>query len=264
MNKVKIPSFVRIASLFRKKGEPHMELPPPEKRPKHIAFIMDGNGRWANQRGLPRSAGHAAGSEALRDLIRACDEYKIKHMSLYAFSTENWNRPTDEVSALMSLITRYFTSEIDELDANGVRIRILGDIDAFPDKQRQSLIDSMERTKNNEGLQLNIALNYGGRAEIQRAARALAEKCVRGEMTPEQIDLDAISEETYTRGQPDVDLLIRTGGDKRVSNFLLWQTWYAELIFNPVYWPDYTREQLIRDLNEYASRDRRFGRVKEK
>lgn len=261
---MKIPDLATVASLFRRRSFSHMEPPPAEKRPRHIAFIMDGNGRWAKKRGLPRTAGHAAGTEALRGIIRACDDLKIEYMSIYAFSTENWNRPQDEVNALMGLITRYFLSEIDELDEKGVRIRILGDVNAFPDEQKQALIKAMARTKNNNGLKLNIALNYGGRAELVKAARGLAEKCVSGEMTPDKIDYDAVSGECYTSGQPDVDLLVRTGGDRRLSNFLLWQTWYAEIIFSPVYWPDYDRAQLIRDLNEFASRDRRFGRVKDK
>ncbi|MBQ3078478.1 MAG: di-trans,poly-cis-decaprenylcistransferase [Clostridia bacterium] len=225
---------------------------------------MDGNGRWAKKRSLPRSAGHAAGTEALREIIRACDEFKIEIMSIYAFSTENWNRPADEVQTLMKLITKYFLSEIDELMEKGVRIRILGDLDAFPDEQRQALITAQERTKDNKGLKLNIALNYGGRMEIIRAARALSEKCVKGEMKPDDISVETFSLETYTKDDKDVDLLIRTSGEKRLSNFLLWQTWYAEIIFSPVYWPDYNRDELIKDLHEYASRDRRFGKVKDK
>lgn len=241
-----------------------MEIPPLEKRPRHIAFIMDGNGRWAQRRSLPRSAGHAAGTEALREIIKACDELKIEVMSIYAFSTENWNRPQDEVNALMKLITKYFVSEIDELHEKGVRIKILGELDRFPEEQRLALEKAMAKTKDNQGLRLNIALNYGGRAEIVKAAKALSEKCMKGEMKPEEIDYDAISLEMYTSGDPDVDLLVRTSGDMRLSNFLLWQTWYAEIIFNPLCWPDYNRAALIKDLNEYALRDRRFGRVKTK
>ncbi len=251
-----------IAALFRKNAVSSDALPPKEKLPRHIAFIMDGNGRWARSKGLPRSAGHAAGTEALRDIIRACDEFKIEYMSIYAFSTENWQRPADEVNTLMSLITKYFLSEIDELHEKGVCIRILGDISAFPDEQRNALINAQARTKDNKGLKLNIALNYGGRAEIVFAARKLAEKCVSGDIKPSDISQDTLSDEMYTCGEPDVDLLIRTSGDMRLSNFMLWQTWYSEIIFNPVYWPDYNRARLIADLNEYSRRDRRFGRVK--
>lgn len=253
---------LKILRFFRKKGKGEMEVPPLEKRPRHIAFIMDGNGRWAQKRSLPRSAGHAAGTEALREIIRACDEFKIEVMSIYAFSTENWNRPQEEVNALMKLITKYFLSEIDELHEKGVRIKILGELDRFPGEQKLALQNAMERTKNNQGLKLNIALNYGGRAEIVRAVKSISQKCINGEMEIENIDYDAVSREMYTVGDPDVDLLIRTSGDMRLSNFLLWQTWYAEIIFNPIYWPDYNRQTLIKDLNEYAMRDRRFGRVK--
>lgn len=255
---------VKIFRFLRKKNTGEMEIPPIEKRPRHIAFIMDGNGRWAQRRSLPRSAGHAAGTEALREIIKACDELKIEVMSIYAFSTENWNRPADEVNALMKLITKYFLSEIDELHEKGVRIKILGELDRFPEEQKNALEKAMARTKDNQGLKLNIALNYGGRAEIVRAAKAIADKCMKGEMQTENIDYDAISDEMYTSGDPDVDLLIRTSGDMRLSNFLLWQTWYAEIVFNPLCWPDYNRAALIKDLNEYASRDRRFGRVKAK
>ncbi len=255
---------MNIFRFLRKKQAPALTVPPLEKRPRHIAFIMDGNGRWAQKRSLPRSAGHAAGTEALREIIKACDEFKIEVMSIYAFSTENWNRPQEEVSALMKLITKYFVSEIDELHEKGVKIKILGELEKFPEEQRLSLEKAMEKTKDNKGLKLNIALNYGGRAEIVRAAKAISKKCVSGEMDVEAIDYNAISNEMYTSGDPDVDLLIRTSGDMRLSNFLLWQTWYAEIIFNPVFWPDYNRAELIKDLNEYAARDRRFGRVKTK
>ena len=152
----------------------------PEKLPRHVGIIMDGNGRWAQERGLPRSAGHAAGTEALRDIIQACDDWGIYALSIYAFSTENWARPKDEVGALMNLILRYFQSEIDELDEKGAVIRIIGDIDGLPDKQRETVLRAMERTKDNDGLRLNIALNYGGHAELTRAARRLAERCARG------------------------------------------------------------------------------------
>ena len=240
------------------------ECPPKERLPRHIAFIMDGNGRWAQKRGLPRSAGHAAGTEALREIIRTCSDIGIECMSIYAFSTENWGRPEEEVSALMKLITRYFMSEIDELDEENVKITILGDVERFPQEQKQSLVNAMERTKDNTGLHLNIALNYGGRAELLRGVKTIAEKCEKGEMTSSEIGFDTISDALYTAGQPDVDLLVRTGGDERISNFLLWQTWYAELIFEKTYWPDYNKEKLFENLNTYAARDRRFGKVKTK
>ena len=259
---MKLESVIR--KLFAKKGPVEYACPPADKLPRHIAFIMDGNGRWARKRGLPRSAGHAAGTEALRELIRTVSDIGIESMSIYAFSTENWNRPDDEVQALMKLITRYFLSEIDELIEKNVHITILGELDAFPDEQRGALLQAMERTRANTGLKLNIALNYGGRAEIIRAARLLAEECARGERKPEDIDMEALSRYMYTGAQPDIDLLIRTGGDERISNFMLWQSWYAELIFEKTYWPDYNKQKLFEDLNIYAGRERRFGRVNEK
>ena len=234
----------------------------PEKLPRHVGIIMDGNGRWAQERGLPRSAGHAAGTEALRDIIQACDDWGIYALSIYAFSTENWARPKDEVGALMNLILRYFQSEIDELDEKGAVIRIIGDIDGLPDRQRETVLRAMERTKDNDGLRLNIALNYGGHAELTRAARRLAERCARGEIRPEDIAEADVESELYTAGLPPVDLLIRTSGEVRTSNFLPWQAAYAEMVFDPILWPDYTREVFLRDLHKYASRDRRFGAVK--
>lgn len=236
----------------------------PQKLPRHVAIIMDGNGRWAQERGLPRSAGHAAGTEALRDIIQACDDWGIYALSIYAFSTENWARPKDEVGALMNLILRYFQSEIDELDEKGAVIRIIGDIDGLPDRQRETVKRAMERTRDNDGLRLNIALNYGGHAELTRAARRLAARCARGELKPEDIAEADVENELYTAGLPPVDLLIRTSGEVRTSNFLPWQAAYAEMVFDPILWPDYTREVFLRDLHEYASRDRRFGGVKTK
>ena len=235
---------------------------PPSVLPRHVAIIMDGNGRWATSRGLPRSAGHAAGTEALRDIIRASDDWGIEALSLYAFSTENWSRSKDEVQALMGLLLKYFTSEIDELDEKGVKITILGDVDGMPEPQRQALIDAMDRTRDNAGLKLNIALNYGGRAELARAARLLAEEVQRGELDPSDIDEAAFAEKLYTAGLPDVDLLIRTSGEQRTSNFLPWQLAYAEMVFDDCYWPDFDRAHYMKCLGVYAGRDRRFGGVK--
>lgn len=235
---------------------------PPDTLPRHVAVIMDGNGRWATKRGLPRSAGHAAGVEALRDVIRASDDWGIQCLTIYAFSTENWARSKEEVGALMGLILKYFESEIDELDAKKVRILILGDVSELPDAQREAVCNAMERTKNNEGLRLNIALNYGGRVELVRAAKLLAEKVQSGEMTPDQIDAAAFEAQLYTAGQPDVDLLIRTSGELRLSNFLPWQSAYAEMVFDRILWPDFDRASYLKALREYASRNRRFGGVK--
>jgi len=242
-------------------SEPTQALPP-DIMPRHVAVIMDGNGRWATKRNLPRSAGHAAGVEALRDVIRASDEWGIECLTIYAFSTENWARSKEEVGALMSLLLKYFSSEIDELHEKGVRILILGDINGLPDAQREAVCAAMERTKDNTGLKLNIALNYGGRAELVRAAQHLAEKVKAGELEASAIDADALGSELYTAGQPDVDLLIRTSGELRLSNFLPWQSAYAELVFDKTLWPDFDRACYLRALREFASRNRRFGGVK--
>ena len=218
----------------------------PARLPRHVAIIMDGNGRWAKARGLGRSAGHAAGTEALRDIIRASDDWGIEALSIYAFSTENWARSKEEVSALMSLLLKYFGSEIDELDEKNVKITILGDVDGLPGPQREAVIRAMARTKDNTGLKLNIALNYGGRAELVRAAKRLARKVKDGEIEPEAIDDELFSKQLYTAESPDVDLLIRTSGEQRLSN----------------YWPDFDRAHYLQCLRVYADRDRRFGGVK--
>ncbi len=236
---------------------------PPEHVPAHVAIIMDGNGRWAQKRGLPRSSGHAAGTEALRDIIRASDDWGIKALSIYAFSTENWARSREEVNALMGLLLRYFKSEIDELDEKNVCIRILGDVDGLPDAQREAVISAMERTKDNTGLKLNIALNYGGHAELTRAAKLIAQDVADGKITVDQITDQTIEDHLYTAGIPNVDLLIRTSGEMRTSNFLPWQLAYAEMIFDSVYWPDFDRAHYLNDLRIYASRNRRFGGVQE-
>ena len=232
---------------------------PPEKLPRHVAIIMDGNGRWAQSRGLPRSAGHAAGTEALRDIIQASDDWGIEALSIYAFSTENWSRSREEVEALMGLLLKYFASEIDELDEKNVCIRILGDVNGLPAPQREAVCKAMERTRRNSGLKLNIALNYGGRAELARAARELALLVQSGEITPAMIDERAMADHLYTHGQPDVDLLIRTSGEMRLSNFMLYQCAYAEFLFPTVLWPDFTVADYDEALRAYGGRERRFG-----
>ena len=227
--------------------------------PRHVAIIMDGNGRWAKQHALRVALGHRKGVEALRAIIRESSDIGIEALSLYAFSTENWRRSPDEVEALMGLLLEYFTKEIDELDENRVCIRILGDKDGMPEKQRQALIKAEERTKNNKGLKLNIAINYGGRVELARAARTLAEKAVKGEIRPEDIDEKALADELYTKGLPDVDLLIRTSGEMRLSNFLLYQCAYAEFEFPAMLWPDFDLAAYHEALAAFGNRDRRFG-----
>ena len=231
----------------------------PEGLPKHVAIIMDGNGRWAQQHKLQIALGHQAGVESLRDIIRESSDIGINTLSIYAFSTENWRRSEKEVNALMSLLLRYFASEIDELDEKNVCIRILGDKQGLPEPQRDAVIRAEERTKNNTGLNLCIALNYGGRAEIVRAARSLAQKVRDGQLSVEDIDDDAFSRELYTAGLPDVDLLIRTSGEQRLSGFLLWQCSYAEFEFPSTLWPDFTLEDYHKALELYQQRDRRYG-----
>ncbi len=227
--------------------------------PRHVAIIMDGNGRWAKAHKLAVAQGHRQGTEALRAIIRESSDIGIEALTIYAFSTENWRRSRAEVSALMSLLLEYFTSEIDELDEKNVCIRILGDKDGLPAPQRDALIAAETRTARNTGLKLNIAINYGGRAEIVRAARMLAQKAVSGEITPEDIDENAFAAALYTHDLPDVDLLIRTSGEMRLSNFLLYQCAYAEMEFPAVLWPDFSLADYYAALEAFAARDRRFG-----
>ncbi len=230
-----------------------------EKLPRHVAIIMDGNGRWAQQHSLQIARGHQAGVESLRDIIRESSDLGIHTLSLYAFSTENWRRSPAEVSALMALLLRYFASEIDELDEKNVRIRILGDKSGLPEPQRIAVTNAEERTRDNTGLNLCIALNYGGRQEILRAAKSLAKKAREGNLDPDAIDEAAFSDELYTAGLPDVDLLIRTSGEQRLSGFLLWQCAYAEFEFPSTLWPDFTLKEYHQALEEFQGRDRRYG-----
>ncbi len=227
--------------------------------PQHVAIIMDGNGRWAKKHKLAISLGHRQGTENLREIIRHTDDLGIKSLSLYAFSTENWSRPQEEVDALMQLILDFFASEIDELDAKNVKILIMGDKSRLPEKQRLTLIEAETRTGGNTGLHLNIAINYGGRDELTRAARELADACVQGQIRPDQITEKMLSEHLYTRNQPDVDLLIRTSGEMRLSNFLLYQCAYAEFLFPKTLWPDFSVKLYDEALETFGGRQRRFG-----
>ena len=224
--------------------------------PKHVAIIMDGNGRWAKSRNLPRAMGHRAGTERLREIIRFSSDCGIEALTLYAFSTENWKRPEDEKNVLFSLLIEYFTREIEELNQNGVRISIWGDTTAFPSAVQEALNKAQDRTRGNTGLKLNIALNYGGRAEILRAAYLLCDKCRISQEAPTR---EAFEEGFYSAGQPELDLLIRTSGEERLSNFMLYQAAYAELYFTPVHWPDFTQAEYVKALCEYERRGRRFG-----
>ena len=231
----------------------------PAKLPRHVAIIMDGNGRWARQHKLSVSRGHRQGTETLREIIRHTDDLGIEALSLYAFSTEIWSRPPQEVAALMQLILDFFASEIDELDEKNVRILILGDKSALPEKQRETLIEAERRTAGNTGLHLNIAVNYGSRAELAKAAREIAEEVLAGRLKPEEISEETVSEHLYTAGQPEVDLMIRTSGELRLSNFMLYQNAYAEFVFPEVLWPDFTVEEYDRCLKEFEGRGRRYG-----
>jgi undecaprenyl diphosphate synthase len=230
-----------------------------ENLPRHIGFIMDGNGRWAKQRGLPRLAGHRAGAENLRRVLRACGEWGIKYVTIYAFSTENWGRPKEEVEGLLNLLDQYIDKELPELVKEGVQVRHIGRMDGVPERLQEKIRQAVEATKGNERLILCVAFNYGGRAEIVDAVRKIIAKGYK----PEEVDEDLISSHLYTAGIPDPDLIIRTAGEMRLSNFLLWQSAYAEYYSTPVYWPDFDEEELYKALLDFSRRERRFGLVKE-
>ena len=231
----------------------------PERRPRHVAVIMDGNGRWAKARGLPRLAGHRAGTKALRRLIEASIELGVPMVTIYAFSTENWNRPAHEVRGLMHLLGDVIENQLDELDENGVRLRHIGWMDRIPDRIAKKIEAAVERTAGNDRLDLNVAFNYGARGEIVRAARRL----VADGVAVDDIDERSIEARLETAGLPDPDLIIRTSGEMRLSNFLLWQAAYSEIYCTDTLWPDFDRETLLEALRSYASRDRRYGDVRQ-
>ncbi len=230
---------------------------PPERIPRHIGIIMDGNGRWARERGLPRLAGHRAGTQNIRRVLQGCLDFGIEVLTVYAFSTENWQRPQLEVEGLMRLISLSIRKQLNELDAQGVQIRHCGRLEGVNPRLQQYIRQAVERTRHNNRLILNVAFNYGGRAEILDAVRAL----LRDRVPPEAVDEALFSRYLYTAGLPDPDLIIRTSGEYRLSNFLIWQAAYAEFYVTPVYWPDFDREELKKAIRDYASRERRFGRV---
>jgi len=232
-----------------------------QRLPAHIAIIMDGNGRWAKKRDLPRTAGHEAGVEAVRRVVRACAELGVKYLTLYTFSVENWNRPREEVAALMKLLTRTTRREIDELNRNNVRLTTIGRIDELSKSRRLALAMAVEKTKKNTGLVLNLALNYSGRTEIIDSVRAIALGIRSGHILPSEINESLFSDYLYTAGITDPDLLVRTSGEMRISNFLLWQTSYTEMYITNVLWPDFGRLELFEAIIEYQRRERRFGKV---
>lgn len=238
------------------RSEPHLQA-----IPRHVAVIMDGNGRWAKARHLPRAAGHRKGMEAVRLVVRAAGELGIEYLTLFGFSSENWKRPEEEVSDLMGLLRLYLRREARELHQQGVRVMVIGDRARLAPDIRDSLHEIETLTRNNPGLTLIIALSYGGRDEIVQAARRMAESVRAGEMTPEQITEETFAVRLFTHGIPDPDLLIRTSGEKRISNFLLWQLAYTEFVFVKTLWPDFDRDALVAALGEYGRRERRYGAV---
>ncbi len=233
----------------------------PGKMPRHVAIIMDGNGRWAQQKLMNRIKGHEHGVQTVREITRACRELEIPFLTLYAFSTENWQRPAHEVTALMNLLVRFLKSETGELVAKGIRLNAIGQLNRLPDKVRQTLDEAIRQTAHNKGLTLTLALSYGGRSELVQMARLLADKACRGEIDPRGIDEAVVADHLYTAGLPDPDILIRTSGEMRISNFLLWQIAYTELFVTPTFWPDFNRQELISILQSFQKRERRFGRV---
>lgn len=227
------------------------------KVPTHIAIVMDGNGRWAASRGLPRLSGHRAGTENLRRVIRACVDLNIKILTIYAFSTENWGRPSEEVEGLMMILEDVIDKELDELNAEGVQLKHIGRLDQLNPRLREKVLNAVDITKNNDRLTLCIAWNYGGRDEIICAIR----KMIRDEIDPANVTEDLVSDYLFTAGIPDPDLVIRTSGEMRISNFLIWQSAYSEWYFTPTLWPDFDRDELEKALQAYSQRDRRFGKL---
>jgi len=229
--------------------------------PAHVAVIMDGNGRWAGSRGLPRHLGHREGMKAVRETIEGAIEAGVEVLTLFAFSTENWKRPVREVSALMALLQLYARKEREELVRQGVEVHVLGELDRIDDATRSAVDTIVRGTRGGDRLRLNLMISYGGREELLRAARILADRVLAGEMTPDEIDEEALEAALFTAGLPNPDLLIRTSGEHRISNFMLWQLAYTELFVTPVLWPDFRREELFEAILDYQRRERRFGRV---
>jgi len=231
------------------------------KLPAHVAIIMDGNGRWAKKRLLNRINGHEKGSDTVRTVVRTCRQIGISYLTLYAFSTENWQRPKTEVEALMALLKNFLHSEQKEMVENDICLRVIGQVDRLPEKVREALHQTMSATKDNTAMTLILALSYGGRAEIIRMVQEVAKLIKQGEIDPNAVTAELIADHLYTRNIPDPDLLIRTSGEMRISNFLLWQIAYTEIFVTPTLWPDFSRDELLEILKDYQSRERRFGRV---
>ena len=230
--------------------------------PRHVAIIMDGNGRWAAARGMPRSAGHKVGIEAVRRTVKAASEFGIEYLTIYAFSTENWSRPKIEVTFLLELLRRFISQDVAELHASGVKIKIIGARDDLKPSMVAMLDDAEKLTAGNTKMTLVVAFNYGSRQEIARAARRIAAAVAAGDLRADEVGVETINMHLDTYGMPDPDVMIRTGGEERISNFLLWQNAYAEFVFVPEYWPDFNAQIFARALEEFKARDRRFGGVK--
>ena len=243
--------------LFSKKTKEITERPVPE----HIAIIMDGNGRWATKRGMPRYAGHAYGAETFRTIANYCKSIGVKYLTVYAFSTENWKRSQEEVGTIMGLLGKYLQEALQDMEKNQVRFVFFGDLDRLSPELREMCLQTQERSRAYEGVQVNFCLNYGGRDEIMMAARRFAQDCIAGEKTPEDLDSALFSSYLYSAQVPDPDLIIRPSGEKRTSNFLLWQSAYSEYVFTDVLWPDFTPEDLEKAIAEFNQRSRRFGGV---
>ncbi|MFZ5642405.1 MAG: isoprenyl transferase [Bacillota bacterium] len=235
----------------------------PSRMPRHVAIIMDGNGRWARRRGMPRAYGHRAGVESLREVVKASSEIGLQYLTVYAFSTENWKRPREEVDNLMDLLVEYLEKEIYDLCKNNVKVKAIGKIADLPPKAREAVVKAHKMTENCSGLNFNIALNYGGRTELEDAVRSICSEVAAGKLTPDDINQKIISDHLYTSGQPDPDILIRPAGDLRVSNFLLWQLAYTEFWLSDVMWPDFRRSHLIQAVVDFQRRKRRFGGLNE-
>lgn len=233
-----------------------------DKVPSHIAIIMDGNGRWAKSGFMPRTYGHKAGVETIRKVVKECSRLGVKYLTLYAFSTENWKRPKDEVSALMGLLVKYLRSELKELHRNNVKILTIGDISKLPDACIEELDRAKKETKDNTGLVMSLALNYGGRNDLVNAVRNISQEVLDGKISPDDIVDDTIASHLSTNESPDPDLVVRTSGEQRLSNFLLWELAYSEFYFTDIHWPDFDEKELQKAIYTYQSRDRRFGGVK--
>jgi undecaprenyl diphosphate synthase len=233
------------------------------KIPKHVAIIMDGNGRWAKLQGKNRVTGHQQGAKSVKGIVEEAVAQGIEYLTLYAFSTENWSRPKDEVNLLMKLLVSSLRKEFHRMVDNNIRLVSIGNIDALPTPVKDELHSVIEKTKNNTGMVLTLALNYGGKEDLTQAMRTIADKVKNSIISPEKVDESTINEHLYTRNLPDVDLLIRTSGEHRISNFLLWQIAYAELYFTDVFWPDFSEQHLLEALRSYQNRERRFGKISE-